>query len=65
MRIFKHKVTIDEDTMERIVAHVERIGFATVDEFVHYCIDKEISASGADSDDDMHLERLRGLGYIE
>ena len=66
MGFFKNKVTIDDELMERVRAHVERVGFSSVSEFVQYCIDKEISSSGQSFDDDeMHLERLRGLGYIE
>ena len=65
MKLFKNKIAIDDELMERVKAHVERVGFASVEEFVHHCIDKEISAAGGDADDEMHLERLRGLGYIE
>ena len=65
MKLFKHRIVLDDELMERVKAHVERVGFASVQEFVHYCIDKEISASGEAGDDEMHLERLRGLGYIE
>lgn len=66
MGFFKNKVTIDDELMERARAHVERVGFASVREFFQYCIDKEITASGGAPDgDEMHLERLRGLGYIE
>ena len=66
MGFFKNKVTIDDELMERVRAHVERVGFASVGEFVQYCIAKEITGAGSAQDaDEMHLERLRGLGYIE
>ena len=64
MGLFRHKVTIDGELMERVRRHVERAGYASVEEFVRHCLDKEISAGEAD-DDDMHRKRLRGLGYIE
>ena len=68
MRLFRHKVTIDDELMERIRRHVESAGYATVEEFVRHCIDKEIAAGespGETTDDEMHRKRLRGLGYIE
>lgn len=68
MRFFRHKVTIDDEMMERVRRHVERAGYASVEEFVRHCIDKEIAAgevSGEETDDEMHRKRLRGLGYIE
>ena len=68
MRFFRHKVAIDDETMERVRKHVERAGYASVEEFVRHCIDKEISAGeapGEAGDDEMHRKRLRGLGYIE
>ena len=66
MGLFKKKVTIDDELMDRIRVHVENAGFATAEEFIGYCIDKELAASGtADGDDNLHEKRLRGLGYIE
>ena len=64
MRLFRHKVTIDDELMERLRRHVERAGYASVEECVRHCLDKEISAGEA-ADDDMQRRRLRGLGYIE
>ena len=64
MRLFRHKVTIDDELMERLRKHVERAGYGSVEEFVRHCLDKEISAGEA-ADDDMQRKRLRGLGYIE
>lgn len=64
MRLFRHKVTIDGELMERLRKHVERAGYASVEEFVRHCLDKEVSA-GEVADDDMQRRRLRGLGYIE
>ncbi len=64
MRLFRHKVAIDDEMMERVRRHVERAGYASVEEFVRHCLDKEISA-GETAADDTHLRRLRGLGYIE
>ena len=64
MGLFKHKIAIDGEFMERIKTHVERVGYSSVDEFVHHCIEKELKSTRA-ADDEMMTERLRGLGYIE
>ena len=64
MRLFRHKVAIDDELMERLRRHVERAGYASVEEFVRHCLDKEISAGEA-ADDETHRKRLRGLGYLE
>lgn len=64
MRLFRHKVAIDDELMERLRRHVERAGYASVEEFVRHCLDKEVSAAEA-ADDAMQRKRLRGLGYIE
>ncbi len=65
MKLFKHKIVLDEELLERVKAHVEKAGFSSVEEFVHHCIEKEIAATGESGDDEMVQERLRGLGYIE
>ena len=64
MRLFRHKVSIDDELMERLRRHVARAGYASVEEFVRHCLDKEVSAGEA-ADDAMQRKRLRGLGYIE
>ena len=64
MRFFRHKVTIDDEMMERVRRHVERAGYAGVEEFVRHCIEKEVSASET-ADEETQMKRLRGLGYIE
>ena len=64
MPLFKHKIALDGELMKRVRAHVERMGYASVEEFVHHCIEKELTARQA-ADEDLVTQRLRGLGYVE
>jgi hypothetical protein len=62
--LFKGKIKLDDDLRERVERHVEEVGFASVEEFVAYCLEKELAAR-EESDEAKVAERLRGLGYIE
>ena len=62
--LFKSKIKLDESLRERVEKHVAEVGFASVDEFVAYCVEKEL-ATKEDCDEAKVAERLRGLGYIE
>lgn len=64
MALFKSKIKLQDELRERVERHVEEVGFASVDEFVAYCLEKEL-ATREESDEVMVVERLRGLGYIE
>lgn len=64
MALFKPKVVLDADLMERCRAHVEQVGYASLEEFVRHCLEKEL-ASCAAADDAVLTERLKGLGYLE
>ena len=64
MPLFKRKIPLDSDLMKRVEAHVEKVGYSSVEEFVYDCIEKELGARQA-ADEDMVTERLRGLGYVE
>jgi hypothetical protein len=50
--------------MDRVRTHVERMGYASVEEFVRHCIEKELAARAAE-DDAVLTERLKGLGYVD
>ena len=64
MALFKSKIKLQDELRERVERHVEEVGFASVDEFVVYCLEKEL-ATREESDEVKVAERLRGLGYIE
>ena len=64
MALFKSKIKLDDRLRARVEEHVAAVGFASVEEFVIYCIEKELST--AEDDDEAKIaDRLRGLGYIE
>jgi len=64
MALFKRKITLDDQLWHRAQAHVEKVGYSSVEEFVLHCIEKELDAPSA-ADQAQIEERLRGLGYLE
>ena len=64
MALFKRKIVLDDQLWQRAEAHVEKVGYSSVEEFVIHCIEKELDAPSA-ADQAQIEERLRGLGYLE
>ena len=64
MALFKRKITLDDQLWQRAQAHVEKVGYSSVEEFVIHCIEKELNAPSA-ADQAQIEDRLRGLGYLE
>lgn len=64
MALFKRKIVLDDQLWQRAQAHVEKVGYSSVEEFVIHCIEKELDAPSA-ADQAQIEERLRGLGYLE
>jgi len=64
MPLFRPRVGLDADLMTRVRDHVSRVGYASVEEFVRHCIEKELEAREA-ADDRALTERLKGLGYLD
>ena len=64
MALFKRKIVLDDQLWQRAQAHVEKVGYSSVGEFVIHCIEKELDAPSA-ADQAQIEERLRGLGYLE
>ena len=64
MALFKQKIALDDQLWQRAQAHVEKVGYSSVEEFVIHCIEKELDAPSA-ADQAQIEERLRGLGYLE
>ena len=64
MVLFKRKIALDDQLWQRAQAHVEKVGYSSVEEFVIHCIEKELDAPSA-ADQAQIEERLRGLGYLE
>ena len=64
MPLFRPRVALDPELMDRVRTHVAEMGYATVDEFVRHCIEKELATRAA-GDDAVLTERLKGLGYLD
>lgn len=64
MALFKRKIALDDQLWQRAQAHVERVGYSSVEEFVIHCIEQELNVPSA-ADQAQIDERLRGLGYLE
>lgn len=64
MPLFRRKIVLDDQLWQRAQAHVEKVGYSSVEEFVIHCIEKELDAPSA-ADQEQIEERLRGLGYLE
>ncbi|MFH1570867.1 MAG: hypothetical protein ABIL09_22935 [Gemmatimonadota bacterium] len=67
MALFHPRIAVAPELMERIRAHVRQVGYASVEEFVTHCVEKELRAVEVRSaaDERALTERLRGLGYLE
>jgi metal-responsive CopG/Arc/MetJ family transcriptional regulator len=58
------KIKIDKELLERVKKISELAGYASPEEFVIHCVEKELAQfEGAQSDADI-TEKLKGLGYI-
>ena len=58
------KIKFDKELYERVKKIAEMAGYASADEFIVHCVEKELANfEGAQSDADI-TEKLRGLGYI-
>ncbi len=58
------KVKLDPTLIDRCKKIAELAGFASHEEFIVHCIEKELAQfEGAQSDAEI-TEKLRGLGYI-
>ena len=60
------KIKIDSKLHSRAKKAADTAGYSSLEEFVTYIIEREVSALETSSDGDEEvLKRLRGLGYIE
>ena len=67
--MFGYKVKIEDDLLEKLKQCAEASGYASVDEFIHHTLEKEVArlmGPGVGTEDEEAVKkRLRGLGYIE
>ncbi len=58
------KIKIDGDLLKKAKGFAAKAGYSSVEEFVSYIIEKEVSKiDDADSEEEVK-KRLQGLGYI-
>ncbi len=58
------KIKLKSELYERVKKYASLAGFSSVDEFVEYALEKELSKlEGSDSEDEIK-KKLKGLGYI-
>lgn len=60
----KGQVHLGAELLAQIEACLEETGFATVEAFVRFCLEKELKAR-REAGEKALAERLRGLGYLE
>ena len=59
-----NKIKLEKDLLDRIKQIAEVAGYASHEEFIVHCLEKELAQfEDASSDEDI-TEKLRGLGYI-
>jgi metal-responsive CopG/Arc/MetJ family transcriptional regulator len=58
------KIKIDDNLYDRVKKVAQVAGYSSPEEFIIHIIEKELGQLEA-SDDQIVMERLRGLGYIE
>ena len=58
------KIKIDKELLERVKKISEMAGYATPEEFVVHCVEKELAQFEDAKSDAEITEKLKGLGYI-
>jgi hypothetical protein len=59
------KVKIESPLYDRAKVAAQAAGYASVEEFIANCIEKEIQRLKIEEEESQVADRLRGLGYIE
>ncbi|MBN2198271.1 MAG: hypothetical protein JW747_00310 [Candidatus Aminicenantes bacterium] len=58
------KVKLDKDLFEKIKKTAALAGYASPEEFVTHCLEKELSAIEESDSEEEVRKKLKGLGYI-
>ena len=59
-----NKIKLEPDLIDRVKRVAEVAGYASHEEFIVHCVEKELANFEGDSSDEDITEKLRGLGYI-
>ncbi|HSA96764.1 MAG TPA: hypothetical protein VLJ16_11990 [Acidobacteriota bacterium] len=58
------KIKIDKALFDKIKKYAEMSGYSSAEEFITYCLEKEVAKiEEADSEEEIK-KKLKGLGYI-
>ena len=60
----KAKVKLDKDLLEKIKTYARLSGYASPEEFITHCLEKEIAQLGESDSEEEIKKKLKGLGYI-
>jgi metal-responsive CopG/Arc/MetJ family transcriptional regulator len=64
MKMGKAKIKLEKDLLEKVKKYAEMSGYASPEEFITHCLEKELSKlEESDSEEDIK-KKLKGLGYI-
>ncbi len=58
------KIKIDNDLLKKAKEYAAKAGYTSVEEFVSYIIEKEVSRVEETESEEEVKKRLQGLGYI-
>ena len=58
------KVKIDKDLMDKVRKFAAISGYASPEEFVQHCLEREITKLEESDSEDEIKRKLKGLGYI-
>lgn len=60
----KAKIKLDKDIYEKVKKFADLSGYASPEEFVTHCLEKEISKIEESDSEEEIKKKLKGLGYI-
>lgn len=58
------KIKVDNDLLKKAKEYAAKAGYSSVEEFVSYIIEKEVSRVEESESEEEVKKRLQGLGYI-
>ena len=60
----KAKIKLEKDLLHRITKFASLSGYASPEEFIVHCLEKEISKLEESDSEEEIKKKLKGLGYI-
>ena len=60
----KAKVKLDKELLGKVKKFAQMAGYSSAEEFVAYCLEKEIAKLEESDSEEEVKKKLKGLGYI-